>query len=285
MFSKLKWFNRGDPEATDDNSVLNAKNMNDLEQRIEDGFNTIDNQNAGSHNAIFRGKDITSYLDDGSLWDKISSGKFEDLYIGDYFLKNGIKYRIAGFDYYLHRGKNEFTKHHIVIVPDTNLTTAQMNTTDDTTGGYLNSNMATVTLPNILTTIENIFGSTHVLEFDNLLTYSINKTYYNRFGTNTGATTDWKWATARKVDLMSEVQVFGSISWSSSGYDTGSMNTQLPLFRLAPEYICNRETYWLRDVNSGMDFTRVFSSGYVDFGKANNSHGVRPFFFIGTSEE
>ena len=58
--------------------------------------------NAGSHNAIFRGEDVTKYLDDSSLWERISSGEFTDLFIGDYFQKDGVKYRIAGFDYYLH---------------------------------------------------------------------------------------------------------------------------------------------------------------------------------------
>ena len=236
--------------------------------------------NAGSHNAIFRGEDVTKYLSDGSLWTRISSGKFTDLFIGDYFLSGGVRYRIAGFDYYLHKGDTEFTKHHIAIVPDTNMLMASMNSTNDTTNGYNGSDMVKTTLPKVLTTVEGVFGSSHILQYQNLLTNAVDKTRYNRFGQNTGASSGWTWV-ARKIDLMSEVQVYGSTVWSSSGHDTGSMNTQLPLFQLAPEYICNRNWYWLRDVVSGSDFASVHSYGRANIDNASNTNGVRPCFFIG----
>ena len=236
--------------------------------------------NAGSHNTIFRGYDVTQYLTDGSLWDRISSGKFTDLYIGDYFVKNNITWRIAGFNYYLHKGNSEFTKHHIAIVPDTNMLTASMYSSNDTTNGYNGSDMVKTTLPEVLTIVEGVFGSSHILQYGNLLSNAVNKTRYNRFGQNSGASSGWSWYD-RKIDLMSEVQVFGSIVWSSSGFDTGSMNTQLPLFQLAPEYICNRNWYWLRDVVSGSCFADVTSYGDAANHNASNTGGVRPCFFIG----
>ena len=244
--------------------------------------NSLNGDTAGFHNSIFRGEDVTKYLDDGSLWTRISSGKFTDLFIGDYFLKNDVKYRIAGFDYYLHKGNEDFSKHHIAIVPDENLTTAHMNSNDDTTGGYTRSDMVVTILPSVLSTVEEVFGSTHILEYRHLLSNAVDKTRYNRFGQNTGASSDWTWNN-RKIDLMSEVQLFGTTIWSSSGFDTSSMNTQLPLFSLAPEYICIREWFWLRDVVSGSAFTYVGSSSNAggNYG-ASRSLGVRPCFFIGT---
>ena len=58
---------------------------------------------AGWHNSFFRGKDITEYLTDGTLWKRVNGTDgyelFEDLYVGDYFVKNSKTYRIAAFDY------------------------------------------------------------------------------------------------------------------------------------------------------------------------------------------
>ncbi len=243
--------------------------------------NSLNDDTAGFHNSIFRGEDVTKYLDDESLWTRISSGKFTDLFIGDYFLKNNVKYRIAGFDYYLYRGDSQLTKHHVVIVPDTSLTTAHMNSNNDTTGGYKNSDMVATILPKVLSTVEGVFGSTHILEYKSILTKTVDKTRYNRYGQNTGASSSWEW-TIRKLDLMSEVQLFGSTIWSSSGYDTGSMYAQLPLFNLAPEFIYNKNNFWLKDVVSDSRFAYIVLGGISDSLPASNSVGVRPFFFIGS---
>ena len=40
---------------------------------------------AASHNAIFRGEDLTGKYTVDQICERISSGTFEDLYIGDYF--------------------------------------------------------------------------------------------------------------------------------------------------------------------------------------------------------
>ena len=259
------------------------KNILDNIKTIATGgkFEDLTNKSiAGYHNSVFRGKDITSYLTDGTLFTRISSGSFEDLFVGDYIVKNNITWRIAGFDVYLHKGDTELTKHHAIIVPDKHLTTAQMNSSNTTVGGYVASAMYTTTLPSILETyITPVFGS-HVIEIRNLLTTGINASGYNRWGTNSGCSNAWEWR-SRKVDLMNENQVFGSISWSSSGFETGSDNCQLPLFRLAPEYITNRSYwYWLRNVVDSSRFARVDDDGASGPTDASATGGVRPCFYI-----
>ena len=259
------------------------KNILDNIKTIATGgkFEDLTNKSiAGYHNSVFRGKDITSYLTDGTLFTRISSGSFEDLFVGDYIVKNNITWRIAGFDVYLHKGDTELTKHHAIIVPDKHLTTAQMNSSNTTVGGYVASAMYTTTLPSILETyITPVFGS-HVIEIRNLLTTGINASGYNRWGTNSGCSNAWEWR-SRKVDLMNENQVFGSISWSSSGFETGSDNCQLPLFRLAPEYITNRSYwYWLRNVVDSSRFANVDSNGSSNGYVASATGGVRPCFYI-----
>ena len=79
---------------------------------------------------------------------------------------------------------------------------------------------------------------------------------------------------------MSEVMVYGTKVWADSGYEVGCINSQLPLFALAPEYIHRRFYYWLRGVGSATYFARV--SGYGDAGgdAASYSRGVRPLFFV-----
>ena len=258
------------------------KNILDNIKSIATGgkFEDLTNKsNAGYHNSIFRGKDITSYLDDGTLYTRISNGSFEDLFVGDYIIKNGKTWRIAGFDVYLHKGDTELTKHHAVIVPDQTLQNAQMNATDTTVGGYKASAMWTTTLPSVLSTyITPIFG-THVISRRTLITNAMDSSKTNRRCT-TGASSGWEWIST-SCDLMSSVEVTGDSSFSSSGFDIGDRNCQFPLFRLAPEYMTYRSMwYWERDI--------VDSSRFAGFGAGGNGHGsgasasggVRPCFII-----
>lgn len=74
--------------------------------------------------------------------------------------------------------------------------------------------------------------------------------------------------------------VYGTNVWANSGYEVGCINSQFPLFALAPEYIHRRFDYWLRGVRSAAAFAYVGSGGYADYGGASYSRGVRPFFFV-----
>ena len=67
---------------------------------------------------------------------------------------------------------------------------------------------------------------------------------------------------------------------ANSGYEVGCINSQFPLFALAPEYIHRRFAYWLRGVRSATTFAGVGYGGHADSGDASNSRGVRPFFFV-----
>ena len=254
---------------------------------------------AGLHNAIFRGKDVSKYMPssivsggDGSIYDRIAGTNgykmFQDLYVGDYIVAdnvnatvNGIVWRIAGFDIYYGKGDTAFNTHHAVIVPDTNLTTSYMNSSATTEGGYVGSYMYTTKLPSVLSTyITPVFGN-NVLTHKTNLTNSMGTSLYNRYGTNSGASNWYAWY-ERQLDLMNEVQVTGTIAWSSSGYDIGADNTQFPLFRLRPEFINKDGTwYWLRSISSSTCYARITGAGCTITDYANNSHGVRPYFYIG----
>ena len=281
--------------------ILNMKSKLDELYQIKDiasGEST-----AGLHNAIFRGKDVTSYYSDGSLWKRINGTDgyelFEDLYVGDYIKVDGVHanvngriWRIAGFDiYYMSGYPTSLTSHHLVIVPDEILGSSYINSTATTSGGYMGSYVYTTTLPSVKTNYLDKVFSGHILTYNAALSNDVVLNLYNRFGNQSGATSSWTWAQGRYLDLMNEVQVTGATEWSSSGYDIGSDNIQFPLFRLRPEFkIAYSNTthstsamaiYWLRAVASSTNATLIDNCGISGTGVANESHGIRPYFYIG----
>ena len=259
--------------------------------------------NAGFHNSLYRGKNITSYWTDGSLWDRIqgTNGKklFEDLYVGDWFSTgthsiNGTSadqcFMIGGFDLRLGVGSNNVTKHHIVPVPcnstgtDTRgLFNSQMYAEVPFTGAYQGSIVHPLFLPDgaASTDLKAIFGS-HLLQSSELISTANNSNGYGRYGSASGVSTSWAWVDVCGI-LMSEVEVYGSVVWSSSGYDGGmSSRGQLPMFRLRPDLISSRSwDFWLRDATSARGFARVDSRGNAGSDAATSSFGVRPRFLIG----
>ena len=241
--------------------------------------NLVRINNAGFHNSIFRGKDVTAYHTDGTLYTRISSGEFDDLFVGDYIIVNNITWRIAGFDIHLNKGDHVLKTHHAVIVPDSTLTSGAMNSEGSTEGGYVASLVYQNDLPTVLTNyITPVFGN-HVIEYRASLTNGINPTGYNRTGKNDGCSDSYD-LYSRKLDLMDECEVYGSAIWSSSGFDCGSAYTQLPLFALAPQYILSDGPYWLKDVSTSHSYASVNAVGMADRALTSSFIGVRPRFLI-----
>ena len=239
--------------------------------------------NAGAHNAIYRGKSLGSTVTTAQ-YAAIKAGTFDDLYIGDYWTIGGVNYRIAAFDYYLNSGDTSCTTHHVVIVPDTCLYNAQMHNTSSggyeggaantTTGGYVGSDMYKSNLEQAKTTIKSAFSG-HVLKHRIYLTNAVAN----------GRASGGAWCDS-EVDLMCEQMVYGSGIFSpvSDGSNVPANyrveKSQLPLFQHEPSRICNRATWWLRDVITASSFASVGDNGNASCGNASNSLGVRPAFCI-----
>lgn len=252
--------------------VITVENLHKGLQTDIDSVRNVLADGAAAHNCIYRGKNLGTSVT-AEQYAAISSGKFTDLYIGDYWVIKGVTYRIAAFDYYYNCGDTNFTKHHVVIVPDTSLYKAQMNTSNVTTGGYTGSAMYKSNLAQAKTTIKAAFGSAHVLTKRELLTNAVNG------NTPSG----WAWFDS-DVELMNEVQAYGSVAWGAhdgNGYNVASGDGQFPLFMFDRTKLHNREDYWLRDVASATNFSLVGASGYADSYNASYSFGVRPAFCIG----
>lgn len=239
--------------------------------------------NAGAHNAIYRGKSLGSTVTTAQ-YAAIKAGTFDDLYIGDYWTIGGVNYRIAAFDYYLNSGDTSCTTHHVVIVPDTCLYNAQMHNTSSggyesgaantTAGGYVGSDMYKSNLEQAKTTIKSAFSG-HVLKHRIYLTNAVAN----------GRASGGAWCDS-EVDLMCEQMVYGSGIFSpvSDGSNVPTNyrveKSQLPLFQHEPSRICNRATWWLRDVITASYFAFVGNYGYANYVHASYSCGVRPAFCI-----
>lgn len=239
--------------------------------------------NAGAHNAIYRGKSLGSTVTTAQ-YAAIKAGTFDDLYIGDYWTIGDVNYRIAAFDYYLNSGDTSCTTHHVVIVPDTCLYNAQMHNTSSggyeggaantTTGGYVGSDMYKSNLEQAKTTIKSAFSG-HVLKHRIYLTNAVAN----------GRASGGAWCDS-EVDLMCEQMVYGSgifspVSDGSNVPDNYRVEkSQLPLFQHEPSRICNRAIWWLRDVITASGFAGVGPAGLAHYSYASYSLGVRPAFCI-----
>ena len=201
----------------------------------------------------------------------IKNRTYDDLFIGDYWTINGVNWRIVAIDYYYNVGDTNFDKGNIIVMPDTVLYSAQMNTTDTTAGAYAGSLMRTQNLNNARTIAQNAFGS-HLANHRIILANSVDSSGPN----------NWGWYDSDGVELPSEVQIYGTRIWGSAlrGYDVATQKQQFPLMMLAPQFVNIRQSYWLQDVSSGSVssyFALVYYLGDIDDDYASNSFGVRPF--------
>lgn len=257
--------------------IAKMREMGSSLERIDETFQDLTGTSVMSvimRRNIYRGKNLGTSVTPAQKT-AITTGTFEDMYVGDYWVINGVTWRIADINYWYNCGDTSFTKNHLVMVPDDVLYTSKMNDTDTTLGGYVGSKMYAENLNQAKTTIQTAFR-------DLLLThreYLINAvTDGYSFG---GAWLD------STVELMNEIMVYGSYIYTPGG--TGSIvvnlytinKQQLALFSLNPRMICRRQFFWLRDVASSSYFAAASDKGVMSCSRASTSFGVRPAFAIG----
>jgi hypothetical protein len=259
---------------------------------ISDNYIAMPNplHNAGTHNALFRGRDITDYWTSGGLYAAIAAGTFAGIYPGDYIrvpiTVNGATttYDIVMGDcnYHLHRGSVETTANHVLAFTRLHIGNEHMNATGTTAGGYVGSDMWKTVLPKYTTAIKNAFGADHILTHKELLSNAESDTVPSGAGAGwSGGTTGWDWYDV-DVNLFNEPMVYGGKACSSSFFDVGDCNTQVAAMRHDKSLSFTR-TYWcwLRAVVSSSHFAHAYSDGSAGCGDASyGDGGVRVYFLL-----
>lgn len=238
---------------------------------------------AGYSNAHYRGKKLN--CDDIDLQlDKISSGTFEDIYVGDYWDIDGIKWYVAGCDYYYGTGENKKNKnHHIVVVPDQATVKISLSMIQElqaagiTFNGpaYISDGFSKVFAQNL-----NIQGFNCPLP-----TIPINLLFETEVNSS-GAAQNARWESVNGCFLCEEM-IFGHWKYKGSSRANPKVESaQLPLFRHDPSKIAISDSWVLRDAVGVNKFALVEKSGIAsDAGTLeyliSNEVGIRPFFAVG----
>lgn len=241
-------------------------------------------KNAGAHNSLFRGRDITELYYDGTLSEQIANGTFDDIFVGDYIIgkTSKTKYLVADINYYLNCGNDNLilTDNHLVMIPEKIMGKSKMNDSRTTSGGYIGSKMYTTYLQHYKDIIISDFGEniiTHMQEFSNAVSSSYE---------SGGAVVE------SNINLMSEIAVYGANCFKSILHGTnipyiqGYDKTQYAIFRLRPDLVLpldsngERATMLLRDIANANAFCGLSYWGRSFYLNAEGSNGVRPYFLI-----
>lgn len=295
-------------------SLIGAGQWDTLNSRTE----ILNYSTAGLHNSIFRGKNLGSAFTDAQSA-AIKNGTFEDIWLGDFWLINGVRYRIAHIDYFynttlwkddypdLEWASGETRKwrpHHVLIVPEPYLAYDYYNTEDTKDQPYYTSYYYTVLRPQLISQLENTFGAEHLMEWPSF------------------RNTAWDWSdpqnpkpTARvfelgKCELIHTSHLlgypapkYGGKVYVYSGQTSRELRGQFQLFRVAPMYASNPEHltqnyntgtanrgWWLQDTSHANNSTpsivypfACYSAGEVAFIGSTyyqSKRPVRPFFCL-----
>ena len=269
------------------------------------------------HNSHYRGINLIStghFADMAALLTAIRAQDWSDIYIGDYveltFTYEGasrtVKFYVGEIDKFYNVGNTALTTHHLVMVTGDLGINQVMNDTNTTAGGYVGSKAHTVTLPALYAILNPLFNNailTHREHLSNTVlsaqtvslslddgngavTYSCNNfPVYSSGDPNTpGCVTAGNWYDCNLV-LMSEIEMFGSNRFASSGID----DIMCPEGQIAAfKYNRNLQTLnrtintWLRNVNSASRFCTCSSYGLSRrFDATYSVIRLRPRFLIG----
>lgn len=194
------------------------------------------------------------------------------LKVGDYKTINGHDYVIAGLNPM--KGTStpyRLTANHVglIVIPHTTQAwNASGNTytgADSRGAGYANSDLHYYLVNTLLPLVKTDLGAANLLAHSKLLSNAVNQNGINRYGEATGCSSGWGWVADQYISALSEVQVYGSVVWSSSGFDTGEACRQLDVFRhFNHTEIFGSEYPWLRDVVSASYAAIADITGYAN---------------------
>lgn len=263
------------PKQLLQNTLTNKKSIEELQENAESMKESL---YLAKSLAGYNGKNLEEIYTPADFKEKVQSGDFSGLELGDYFditltTSEKMRYVISGFNTYLNCGNYPaLTANHVIMTPvDCMAATKKMKDTASNAGGYADSLM-----PAYLETVLATFPA----EWKNVMRP------INRLENNKGRS-DYA---MRTLFLLSETEVHGHPVWSDA-YDGGTR--PLPLYQFSARYRIKgqgfgkaadgqRYMWWLASPSAAniTDFAYIFASGFADTREANNSFGVAPGFCI-----
>lgn len=230
-----------------------------------------------SRREMVRGKSLGSQLTLEQIA-AITDGTFDDLFLGDYWERNGVRWRIVDFNYYagLQDAEGNIVGPHIIVMPDNRLYLAKMNSTRTTEGAYASAGIRETGLAQAAQLAESVFEG-HVIRMRDFLSTAMTDEFISA-------------ASFRPVyvELPSEIMMYGFnlLSKRSDGAirQFSTLNIQqLALLRHNPTYIRPQDgsSMWLRDPVSSTQFASLSPSGLPTPAFADNNYGIRPIAVIG----
>ena len=204
------------------------------------------------------------------------------LKVGDEKTINGHTYVIAGLNPMKGAAAPyRVTADHVglIVIPHTTQAwNASGNTYTGANGrgaGYINSDLHYYLVNTLLPLVQTDLGSGNLIAHSKLLGKAVNQSGYNRMGSASGCTSSWEGVADQYISALSEVQLYGSVVWSSSGFDTGEACRQLDVFRhYNHTEIFGSEYPWLRDVVSASNAALADNSGSASYNTASYARYV-----------
>lgn len=269
-FSKKTWQGNA-------NTPLNTSSMNDLENRINNAFDAVVN------NQLYQGVELNYTW--AQLSSKAKSGDFTGLNVGDYktITMNGqvVKMQIAGMDTYYKTTDQQLGHHIDFISKDCFPGTVQWNTTNNNNGNAENANPYLVSnVYQYLT--ETLYGYLPT-EVKNVIVEKrmLLEQRYSSSGALTDSTS-WAWGSLGKLWLPTEYEVFGSVVCGTPKWSAGQA-VQYPIF--ANNWLHrikgngnggSRYSWWLMSVASGYSTSACYvtDGGYANRYSTSDSYCV-----------
>lgn len=269
-YSKISTLNDSDVMLIDGTNGTKTISVEQLRYMLFDNIPEM-------HNNIYRGKNLGSSVT-SAQYQQITSGKFSDLYVGDYWTINGFKWQIVDFDYFYNSGNSHLLKHHAVIMPTKCLYQSGYESTNTNENGYFNSKLYKEGLIKARQQINAAFTG-HIIEHDEVGTY--NKDGKNRWNVR------WDKAT---VGIPSVYYIYPSdlvlkLDTNNEMFYNIIYSGPFALFQLLKQKAILTEdlseAYWLRECISTSGFATSVENLTINWGYASTSYGVRPYFLIG----
>ena len=184
------------------------------------------------HKSVLRTKNLGSSITSAQV-SAITSGTFTDLFVGDYWVINGINWRIIDINYYLNIAYSGLTTtNHLLVMPDKALYTKAWKADGNASGGWNSSDIF-----NTLDTDANAFVPSDILNHSLPIAQRISNSL-----SGNGVS-----SVSRKMDIASLMQLFGYVS--EMIYRTDNKRFAIAELNLSWfNNLCDKNNAWTKDL-------------------------------------